>query len=854
MQDERSMRIEEICLVSIVFFSLMTLPSVHASTTVSLAANMDNFLWNGTPTTNYGAEKTMEMASPTTQEHVLMNFTAISDIPQGSTVIDAKLSIFISSMTAGAEAYKYNISAISAGWTEAGSTWSNMAYQRNLATTVQNITPIISAAWLNFTVTNMIQTWVNDYSNIYGFYIEFNNQQSGVLKYAYVSARDHLTAAQRPVLSITYTEAASVVLTLTSPANTTYGSASITISGTADKTSNITWSMNGYANETSCSSCSTFNTVSSNHVAEGSNIIRVYAQNGTNWDSKIITFSVDTIAPNIAIQSPVNKTLNLTEAKNVTLNYTATDANPDKCWYSFDSGSNINLPSCINTTILIPAVGYHSIAVYANDTLGNSNSSSISFFIDFLNEIRVYNSLIPATYYDFSVQLANSTYAANSSSSSKVATFLTSQLPYGTPIFASFSGVGFNNSYQTIATINSTSQFNLTFGVLPAAVVINGVWDEQTLAAICYNYTFTNLTYSKTGGGCGSSSEDWFNLPTGINVKLSISNSSYVTRDYYLTINSNSYLSLNGHLLANSIGNYITTFVYSDSQPAGIPGALTSAMRYLNNSWVVVDQKTTDSQGKGYFYLYPWSQYQIKAEYLTLQALITNYYPNPSFILYIKFSDSFASSNLTWVFDKVSVIYFPKASYVAKDSLIPLSYLVSSSVNDLSYYGLKIYNVTGSSPALIYSNVVTTSPSGGVINVNLNTSGSVTKWLVLISFKRSGYEEWNYTYSYFASTYSPGGFGSYPSNILPNMLGNFTAGNLGPTSTMGISLVALIISFAAGGFVAAEASRFNIPTSFGGSMAFIIVLSVFTVAGLFSWGFLLLLAIAAIGINLARYL
>jgi hypothetical protein len=177
-------------------------------------------------------------------------------------------------------------------------------------------------------------------------------------------------------------------------------------------------------------------------------------------------------------------------------------------------------------------------------------------------------------------------------------------------------------------------------------------------------------------------------------------------------------------------------------------------------------------------------------------------------------------------------------------------------MNDLQYYGIRIYNVTSFAQTLMYSQEETTHPSGGTIAVNLNTSGSVTKWLVQIYFKRAAYAEWNTTYSYFGSTLPimPVANWSYPTNIIPNMLGNFSAGNLGPTTKAGMGLVAIFIALVAGLAASKAAQTFGYPTSIGGSAAFILVLVFFALYGVFDLALLLLMGLAAIGINLARYI
>lgn len=90
------------------------------------------------------------------------------------------------------------------------------------------------------------------------------------------------------------------------------------------------------------------------------------------------TMTTDLIQPSIAISSPTATTYS---AYNVSLEYIVTDAHLDSCTYSLNLGAAVPLPACANTTFL-GISGANSITVFANDTAGNSNTSSVSFNIN----------------------------------------------------------------------------------------------------------------------------------------------------------------------------------------------------------------------------------------------------------------------------------------------------------------------------------------------------------------------------------------------------------------------------------------------------------------------------------------
>ncbi|MEK6933437.1 MAG: hypothetical protein AABW75_01010 [Nanoarchaeota archaeon] len=89
---------------------------------------------------------------------------------------------------------------------------------------------------------------------------------------------------------------------------------------------------------------------------------------------------LDTIPPTINIISPENKTYT---SSIVFLNYTASDDNAiDKCWYVLDESPAATLLGCSTASIVGLSEGSHALQIYANDSAGNVNFSSISFSID----------------------------------------------------------------------------------------------------------------------------------------------------------------------------------------------------------------------------------------------------------------------------------------------------------------------------------------------------------------------------------------------------------------------------------------------------------------------------------------
>lgn len=94
----------------------------------------------------------------------------------------------------------------------------------------------------------------------------------------------------------------------------------------------------------------------------------------TNY--RIVTNSIN---PSITITYPTatNYTTNSLE-----LNWTYTEANPQAAWYSLNGAANTSVTYYDNTTTFTAAQGSNTIILYLNDTSGNVDSDSITFFVD----------------------------------------------------------------------------------------------------------------------------------------------------------------------------------------------------------------------------------------------------------------------------------------------------------------------------------------------------------------------------------------------------------------------------------------------------------------------------------------
>ena len=116
------------------------------------------------------------------------------------------------------------------------------------------------------------------------------------------------------------------------------------------------------------------------------------------------TFTVDTIYPNISILSPLNNS-NTTNSQ-INVNYTTSDARIGSCWWN-NGGSNGSINCGTNISGVTWNEGINNVTIFVNDTVGNTNSSTVTFRLDTISPIINIYKPIPSEEFssNFSVPL-----------------------------------------------------------------------------------------------------------------------------------------------------------------------------------------------------------------------------------------------------------------------------------------------------------------------------------------------------------------------------------------------------------------------------------------------------------------
>ena len=275
-------------------------------------------------------------------------------------------------------------------------------------------------------------------------------------------------------------------MAIQSPANTTYNSTSVPLNYTTNGV-NCWYYLNG-AGPTALASCNNA-TLS---ASEGANNVSVYSNDSVgNTNSSTIFFSIDTIPPSMAIQSPTNTTYNSTS---VPLNYATNGVN---CWFFVDGSGPTALSGCNNSTLSSLSEGGHNVTVFANDSAGNTNSSTMIFSVDTIPPSVSILSPQNTTYSSTTVPLNYATDGQNcwfyldasgptalaSCNNSTLSSL--SQGPHNVTVFANDS-VGNTNSFAVHFSVNTT---------LPSISLLSP-------ANKTYNTTAIPLDYTASGTIC----------------------------------------------------------------------------------------------------------------------------------------------------------------------------------------------------------------------------------------------------------------------------------------------------------------------------------------------------------------
>ena len=164
--------------------------------------------------------------------------------------------------------------------------------------------------------------------------------------------------------------------------NTNHSNSNLDVNFTRSDTNlfNCWYSNDTYLKNTSLTT--NCNNITSVVWSEGQHSVTVWANDTAgNINNSKISFTIDSINPEMVFDYPNNISYNIEVTK---LNYTYTETNPGYCWRSDDGGDTVSAPITmgINWTGLTSSEESNTWTIYCNDTVGNSNSTNMTFTVD----------------------------------------------------------------------------------------------------------------------------------------------------------------------------------------------------------------------------------------------------------------------------------------------------------------------------------------------------------------------------------------------------------------------------------------------------------------------------------------
>lgn len=166
-------------------------------------------------------------------------------------------------------------------------------------------------------------------------------------------------------------------LSINSPQNITYGQSNISLDYTVNGYDiDSCWWVNATNGNNTLPNCQNITMLLTDGYYTG---LQIWVNDSVgNYSWAEVNFSVD-LPPSLSLQFPQSTTYYYNTS--LSLNYTTSDTNLDKCWYNIDEGNNITLVNCTNTTFNA-SEDSHTLYLFVNDTTNNTVSISVSFNID----------------------------------------------------------------------------------------------------------------------------------------------------------------------------------------------------------------------------------------------------------------------------------------------------------------------------------------------------------------------------------------------------------------------------------------------------------------------------------------
>lgn len=343
-------------------------------------------------------------------------------------------------------------------------------------------------------------------------------------------------------------------------------------------------------------------------ITENKNILQ-NTINQINVSQSIINFSLREFDNNISLS-------------NFTLNITG---------YGIPTGCNTTQSSCI----LYPNNGTYNYSIYDNTGQDLWTPTNNTFIINFLDN-KTITSYVTAHIINITARNAKTNTSINSFSirlddltdNTDQRNFTTTTgniiIPvihhnYNLTIISADGYALTNNGQQIYTNISITQNQNYTFNLQPTNTIDITIYDESTGQKILQNITITkigtDLVQTTNITATGNLSIQGIDPDT---YTIRFQASGYTTRQYIVTVNNQSYQTLDAYLLQS---NYTTLFTCTDKNTGEtLEGCTITVSRSINNTPEVVAVLLSDITGKAqliYQSDYPYNFIVTKGNYTT---------------------------------------------------------------------------------------------------------------------------------------------------------------------------------------------------------------------------------------------
>lgn len=553
-------------------------------------------------------------------------------------------------------------------------------------------------------------------------------------------------------------------------------------------------------------------------------------------------FSVDVSSPLVNLTYPSNTTYTdvmLTSydgTKNITFTWDITELSPDTCLL-WNGTTNISVTCEDENYTTTLDYGSPTLIFYANDTLGNSNSSQVipTFQYALVHKENTGNFTgISSDTKEFSFNLEYNDTTIDSADFDFYLNY--SGVPYEiTP-----TGAGLDLWYYQNITLNSSGMNEFEYiidldldGVEPLFFIPSNISTEEanyyygnitgisfgicndTLTIPYINFTFYDQkTDERINGSISSSTFTYYYGEGGQNQSYSYANTSVTNREYvfcfsppYLNISidyemnyystgypqkstnpstvvfTNDTTNVSLYLLSDTSGNYVTFQVINIAEQP-LEDVLVEATADLGGGDTEIGTEYTDAAGAVTFWVDSDYLHEFNFSKTGYNDYSVSIYPTQT--SYTITLSSVTSYNISNYGQGITYSIQPTSTYLLNQTTYAFNFTISSTHWTLDEYGFNITNLSGDV-------LVSTSGStgtGGILNTNLNTGNNTILFMEYYWDIDGNITTGTRTWDIFDESYE-----SWSIHNLVEDFTSYTSSGIFGLTNFGISILAFFIIF-----------------------------------------------------------